>query len=58
MSFTTKLKETEYERMHDGKYVLIVTNDGTRESAFASCTDETLKAQLKHLKKELSDNPL
>jgi len=56
MSFTTKLKKSEYERiMHGGKYVLIVTNDKTGESAFRSCTDETLNTQLKHLKKELSE---
>ena len=55
MSFTTKLKATEYERMHGRKYVLIVTNDATGESAFGSCTDETLNTQLKLLKKELSE---
>jgi len=53
MSFTAKLKATEYEKMHGGKYVLIVTNDDTGESAFASCTDKTFNTQLKHLKKEL-----
>ena len=54
MSFTTKLRATEYERMHDSKYILKVTNDKTGESAFGSCTDKTLNAQLKYLKKELS----
>ena len=53
MSFTTKLKVTEYEKIHGGKYVLIVTNNETGQSAFGSCNDETLKAELKHLRKEL-----
>jgi len=53
MPFTTKLIATEYERMHGGKYVLKVTNDKTGESAFGSCTDETLNIQYALLKKEL-----
>ena len=58
MPFTTKLKATEYERMHDGKYVLIVTNEQTGESAFGSCTDETFQDLLLLLKKELSDEDI
>ncbi len=54
MSFTIKLQQTEYERLHGSKYELKVTNDATGQSAIGSCTDATLSEKIKYLKESIS----